>query len=93
MADFVPLASTTTVVDEDEEHLVFAGRTLADGDAGIAVLVEDTFELEYMESVLYDGFELVWEASVSPSTVTVGEREVVDGVTWTIEAATCEAVD
>lgn len=94
VADFIPMATSTTVVDEeDSEPLVFAGSVSGDGTAGISVLAADTYSLGHAETVLLDGFQLVWVASVDPSTAAVASGETTAGVTWTVEEVRCEAVD
>lgn len=93
IADFVPLATSTTLEDDDGDPLVFSGRVSGDGSTEIAILAADVYTLGHQGTLLYDGAQLVWDASVSPGSVEVESRATTTGVTWVIEDARCEADD
>ncbi len=88
LADFVPRATTTTVLDEGEP-IPFVGSTTAAGAFHVNVLHEDTYALDHWNEIVLNGWILSWQAQVSPASVAVEEGEVVGGVTYTITAASC----
>jgi hypothetical protein len=88
LADFVPRATTTTVLDEGEP-IAFVGSTTAAGAFQVNVLHEDSYALDHWNEIVLNGWILTWQAQVAPATVNVEEGEVVGGVTYTITAASC----
>lgn len=93
VSDFIPLATSTTLVDEDGDHFVFAGSVLLDGTAAIDVLAADTYELGYVSTLVLDGFELHWNAQVTPLEIDVEAGSVTNGPQWTITGASCVSTD
>lgn len=91
--DFVPMATSTVLVDGEGDPFVFAGSTTAAGLFAIAVLHEGEYELGYQGVIVYEDEELHWEAEVSPTEVDVPAGGVADGVVYTITGATCVIPD
>lgn len=86
--DFVPVATSTTVVGDDEALLIQTGTTAADGSFLLGPLVPDVWTLGYLATLELEGGDLVFEATVAPASVTVGDAGVT-GVEYTITSATC----
>jgi hypothetical protein len=87
--DFVPLATSTALVDDENDPFTFAGSTAWDGTFEIEVLDADIYELGYRQSLVLDGWELVWEADVAPGSISVEAGETASGVVYTLVSATC----
>ena len=95
LEDFVPLATATTLTDDDGNALVFSGEASEDGTFEIKIGPPDTYELGFMSTIeLDEGGPLTFEAEASPASVEVAEEdEEITGVTYTITAASCEGED
>jgi len=96
LAEFVPTATATTLVDGDSNPLLFAGMT-AEGTEGFDFHIDvtdfDTYTLGYQAETAFATDKLVWTAEVTPTTATVdsGNTEVT-GVAYTVTGVTCEAI-
>lgn len=91
-SDFIPIAATRELTDDDGGPLAFSGETGPEGSYEITVLLPDVYELDFVaRRVVAGGSELVFEATVTPEAVTVGERSTEEsGGTFTIGSAACE---
>ena len=87
--DFVPRATSTTLVDEEGALLVRNGVTGADGIFVLGPLPSDTWGLGHLVALELDGADLVFEATATPSQVVIGSGDVT-GVSYVITSATCE---
>lgn len=88
LQDFVPRATSTTVVDGEGALLVRNGVTGQEGGFVLGPLPADTWELGYLPALELEGGDLVFEATVTPGQVVIG-TETVTGVSYTITSATC----
>lgn len=88
LEDFVPVATATTVVGDDAALLVQTGTTGLDGAFLLGPLVPDVWTLDYLGTLELEGGDLVFEATVAPGSVTVGDAAVA-GVSYTITSASC----
>ncbi|NIP60534.1 MAG: hypothetical protein GWM92_19325, partial [Gemmatimonadetes bacterium] len=90
--DFIPIAATRELTDDEGEPLAFSGETGPEGSYEITVLLPDVYELDFVaRRVVGGGSELVFEATATPEAVTVGERSTEEtGGTFTIGSAACE---
>lgn len=88
LQDFVPRATSTTVVDGEGALLVRNGVTGEDGGFVLGPLPADTWTLGYLPALELEGVDLVFQATVTPSEVVVGTGGVT-GVTYLITSATC----
>jgi hypothetical protein len=104
LEEFVPLATATTLTDDEGAALVFSGETEVD-DGGepedgagsttfeIDVTGLDTFTLGYQAETTFDEEKLVWTASVEPTEVTLDEgNDEASDVAYTVDGVTCEPV-
>ncbi len=90
LEDFVPVATSTVLVDDDGNALVFMGETDEDGFK-IEVLGVDTYDLGYEAETDFGAQKLVWEAEVEPDQAVVeANGDEVDGVAYTVTAVSCE---
>lgn len=96
LADFVPTATASTLVDEEGEPLLFTGSTEAGDDGyafGIAAMRGDAYTLGYAAETVFDDEMLEWTATVEPTSVTVGaEGAGPTGVAYTVTGVTCTEV-
>lgn len=91
LEEFVPLATATTLTDEDGEALSFSGETDGDGEFEIEVLGADTYDLGFKTETVFESEKLVWDATVDPDEVTVEADDAdVGGVSYTVTSVTCE---
>ncbi len=96
LAEFVPTATATTLVDSEDNPLMFSGMTEEDTDGfvfHIDVTDFDTYTLGYQaETVFENGDKLMWTAD-APATDAVADADhtAVDGGTYTVTVVTCEA--
>lgn len=88
LEDFVPRATSTTLLDEEGALLVRNGVTGADGVFVLGPLPADTWGLGHLAALELDGANLVFEAAVAPSELVIGSEDVTD-VRYTITSATC----
>ena len=88
---FIPTATAQTLVDGDGLAVVRTGNVGDDGEFKVNYLEPDTYTLGYETSIEFSGWALEFTATVEPAEVTVGE-ENLDGVLYTITAATCTEV-
>ena len=90
LEDFIPVAMSTVLVDDDGNALRFTGETDADGFK-IEVLGVDTYDLDYDTETDFGDQKLVWEAEVDPEQV-VGQAggDEVGGVAYTVTDVSCE---
>ena len=93
LADFVPLAIAQNRTDDEGDPIVRTGVTAADGSFQILGLAPDDYDLGYIDEVEFTGAALEWTAEVEPTWVEVGEGDQVEGVAFTITAASCEVED
>jgi hypothetical protein len=90
LADFVPVASSLTDVDDEGDPFTFSGSTSAEGVFEISVWQGAEYGLGYWGEIVIDGGSLVWEAEVSPEFVEVAPGEqVVSGVSYVVTDAVC----
>lgn len=97
LLDFLPLATATTLVDDEDNALVFAGAVEMEEDEPtvfeIRTTAFDTYTLGYRDSTEYTSEKLVWTATVDPVQVTLSEAEdEVGDVAFTITGVTCESL-
>jgi hypothetical protein len=90
LEDFVPRATSTTLVDEEGTLLVRNGVTGADGVFVLGPLPVDSWGLGHLAALALDGADLVFEATVTPSQVVIDSGNVT-GVSYLITSATCDA--
>lgn len=86
--DFVPTATTDEILDGEGEPIVRTGEVSGDGTFQINFLDAATYTLGHGTLDLGD-FVLTFDATVDPVQVTVG-NEIVDGVAYTINSASCQ---
>ncbi|MGM0670422.1 MAG: DUF4382 domain-containing protein, partial [Gemmatimonadota bacterium] len=89
--DFVPTATATTLVDEDQDPVVRTGTVDDDGEFKINFLEPDIYDLGYEASIVFDGYTLDFTAEVSPAEAEI-DAEDVEGIVYTITDASCEAI-
>ena len=70
---FVPVATATTLIDDEAAALVFTGETDADGEFEIEVLGADTYDLGYEVETDFGAEKLIWTAEVNEAVPTVVE--------------------
>ncbi len=92
LSDFVPTATALTLTDGDGGAIVRSGSVADTGIFEIGSLDPDSYALAFESELTFDAFKLVWQATVDPAQVDVGEGTTVEGVSYSIAAATCEAV-
>ncbi len=93
LEDFVPVATATTLTDDEGQPLVFSGETNEDGTFEMKVLDPDTYDLSFLDVLDVGGSsELSFAASVEPASATLEEGdEEIGGFVYTITSATCTA--
>ena len=89
LEDFVPIATASTLVNDDLTPVVIAGEVEEDGEFEIDGVSADTWTLAFVSTDLGD-FDLVWAGTVSPTSVTVGDEDVED-VVFTLTGVSCVA--
>lgn len=90
LEDFVPVAISTVLVDDDGNVLRFTGETDAEGFK-IEVLGVDTYDLSYEAETDFGDQKLVWEAEVDPGQAVIeANGDEVGGVVYTVTAVSCE---
>ena len=90
LADFVPVAVATTLVDDTGEPVSFNGKSDGEGEVEIEVLEGDTYTLSFAEVVEFESGSLSFSGRVTPAQVNVGEdNPTVVGVIFTIESVSC----
>ena len=89
VADFVPLATALTLVDEDSAPIVLSGITKSNGTFKVNVLEADGYAMGFVEEVEFDGAKLVFVATADPTEVTVDEGMPPPEVAYEITSATC----
>lgn len=87
IADFVPTATATTLVDGEDTPIMKSGATNAEGAFVISALEPDTWAMGYHSEVVFGDKKLVFDATADPMNVPVAAD--VSGVTYTITGATC----
>ncbi|MHB1192112.1 MAG: DUF4382 domain-containing protein [Longimicrobiales bacterium] len=97
LLDFLPLATATTLVDDEGNALVFAGAVeIKEGEPTvfeIRTTAFDIYALGYRGATEYTSEKLVWTATVSPAQVTLSEAaDQVGNVTFTITGVTCQGL-
>jgi len=96
LADFVPTATASTLVDDEGAPLFFTGATAAGDDGytfGIGVMEGDTYALGYAAETVFDDEMIVWTATVEPATVAIAAAgDTATGVAYTVTGATCSEV-
>ncbi len=90
LMDFIPTATSDDYVDGDGNPIVRFGNVADGGSFQIGFLAAGSYTLGY-EDLALEGWTLNFTASVEPTQVTVGDVDV-EGVAYTIEAATCDEV-
>lgn len=89
--DFVPMATAANLLDDAGSPVVRTASVDADGEFEMDFVSADTYTLGFDDTVELTGSNLTFQATVSPTTVTVAGEDV-DGVAYTITGATCSAV-
>ncbi len=89
--DFLPTATAQTLVDGDGLPIVRAGAVDPAGDFSMGGMEADMYSLGYVAEFDYGTDVLAFDASVSPSAVTVA-GDLVDGIVYTINGATCTPI-
>jgi Domain of unknown function (DUF4382) len=93
LAEFVPTATATTLVDDENNPLSYTGVTTEDGTFSIEGLAFDTWTLGYGAETVFDTEKLVWQATVDPAQAVLDSAtRQVAGVTYTVTGVSCEAV-
>ena len=87
LEDFIPIATASTLVNDDLTPVVIAGEVEEDGDFEIQGVGADTWTLAFLSTDLGD-VDLVWTGTVSPTSVTVGDDDVED-VVYTLTGVSC----
>ncbi len=90
LADFVPVATATSLVDGDGDALRFSGEVDLAGGFRIDVLGADLYELGYRSELILEGWRLDWSAEVEPEAVAVEPGVEVAGVSYSVTGASCE---
>lgn len=88
---FIPTATAQTLIDGDGLAVIRTGSVEDDGEFEMDYLESDTYTLGYVASIDFGGWALEFTADVDPAEVTV-EEEDIEGVLYTITAATCSEV-
>ena len=91
LRDFVPTATSRTTVDGDGAPLHRTGSTVDAGAFRIGPLESDTWALGYVSEIGFGSDRLVFEATVDPDVVDVGDQGA-SGVSYRITSATCEPI-
>ena len=92
LEDFVPQATAATLIDDAGAAVVRSGEVDGDGEFEIDFVSPDDYALGFDPTVELEGFDLTFEATVDPASVTVGDDDV-DGVVYTVTGASCAAVE
>jgi len=87
--DFTPAATSDDLLNGEGDPIVRTGTVAEDGSFQIGFLAAGGYTLGYVEAMTLGDWVLSFNASVEPTQVTVGDADV-EGVTYTIESATCE---
>lgn len=90
LEDFLPLATAQTLVDDAGAAVVRSGSVDEDGEFEFSFVEPDTYDMGFDAVLELGDFDLHFEATVDPAQVTVADADV-EGVTYTITGATCEA--
>jgi len=90
LSSFIPVAEMAGMTDELGNPLVRTGSTSTNGIFEIPFLGGGEYTLGNAP-VDFDTHRLVFNASVIPGIVTVGENQVVGGVTYYVSSMACEA--
>ena len=90
LEDFVPVATSTVLVDDQGGALVFTGETNENGFE-IEVLGVDTYDLGHEAETDFGTEKLIWEADVEPQQAVVeANGDEVEGVIYTVMAVSCK---
>jgi hypothetical protein len=96
LADFVPTATAATLLDANNASVVRSGTTSGAGAFTIANVDPDTYTLGVMDLTVGDqvtgSWKLSFTASANPASVPVVQGQNVQGVAYTVSAATCTAL-
>lgn len=90
---FIPMATSTTLLDEEGDPFVFTADVEASGAFALSVLQGDTYALGYLPVLVLGTESLTWNAAVVPGAIAVPTGGTVDGVVFTITSASCGASD
>lgn len=88
---FVPWATAATLTDDEGAAVVRTGSVDEDGEFEINFLAPDTYTLGYAGSIEFVDYALVFTATVDPAEAVVADEDV-EGVLYTVTAASCEAI-
>jgi len=97
LAEFVPTATATTLMDSEDNPLMFTGVT-EEGDEGFVFHIDvtdfDTYDLGNEAETVFDTDKLVWTVDpADPATATVdADNTEVTGVTYTVTDVTCDPI-
>jgi hypothetical protein len=95
LADFVPTATASTLVDANNAAVVRSGTTSGAGAFTIANVDPDTYTLGVLDLTVGDqtgNWKLSFTAGAVPASVPVVQGQNVQGVVYTVSAASCTAL-
>lgn len=93
LEDFIPTATSLTLVDGEGEPIVRSGATDASGAFTVGFVPGGEWSMGWVESLDLTDWTLTFDATVEPGLVEVEGGSDVEGVLYTITGASCDAVD
>ncbi|MFW6206594.1 MAG: DUF4382 domain-containing protein [Gemmatimonadota bacterium] len=89
---FQATATAQTLVDDEDEPLVYTDSPNEDGELSFGFLEPDGYAMGFTSPLeVTDTHQLVFEATVEPGSVDVSSGDV-GTVSYTIDSATCEEI-
>lgn len=93
LEDFIPTATSLTLVDGEGEPIVRSGSVDDSGAFTIGFVPMGEWSMGWVGSLDLTDQALTFEASVEPDEVEIEPGSDVEGVTYTVTGASCEAID
>jgi hypothetical protein len=95
LGDFIPLATATTLEDDQQQPIVRTGTTVGEGDRpwstvdfSIGALAPDIYDLGQGELEV-DLSILTFQTAIVPSQADLTQNDLVDGIAYTVTGWTC----